>query len=471
MGGTVSVVAGSLLVVASAVIKLTDVFRYRTIGTNPTIEAIEEEAQRQVQLQARRAQEEAQRLAAEMAQRAREAREEAERQARGKEEAQRQAQMEIDEARAQQEAERQAWQVEIDMARRTQEEAQRQAQVEIDKARAQQEAERRAWQVEIDMERRAQEEAERQARQVQIDKARRAQEEAQRTAAEMAQRAREAQEEAERHARGKEEELSQANAARKEVERKWREGIQPEVWPTKEELQTAQKRLQHTGDALHFAIAGAAGSGKSSLINAFCGLRNKDPGAARTGIVETTSEIARYPDPTPGNPFVWYDVPGAGTLAIPDWEYFNAQGLYIFDCIIVLFDNRFTTIDVAILKHCARFKIPTYVVRSKSNQHIENMVQDMYESDDEDGNEVDYRAELYARARDKYIEETRQSVRINLEAAKLPQQKVYIVSKDTLLSLVKRRVVPKNAIDELELLKDLLSDALARRGVGKNRSS
>jgi len=157
-------------------------------------------------------------------------------------------------------------------------------------------------------------------------------------------------------------------------------------------------------------------------------------------------------------------------LAIPDWEYFNAQGLYIFDCIIVLFDNRFTTIDVAILKHCARFKIPTYIVRSKSNQHIENMVQDMYESDDEDGNEDDDRAALYAMARDKYIKETRRSVRINLKAANLPQQKVYIVSKDTLLNLIKRRV-PKDTIDELELLKDLLSDALARRGVGKNRSS
>ena len=385
MGASVSAVAGSLLVVASVVVKLIDVFRSHSIGANPTIEAIEEEAHRQAQVI--RAQEEAKIMAAEMVQRARE----------------------------------------------TQEEAERQAQVEIDKAR-------------------------------------RDQEKAERMAAEMAQRARETQAEVERQARGKEEELNRANAARKEVERKWREGIQPEVWPTKEELQTAQKRLQHTGDALHFAVAGAAGSGKSSLINAFCGLRNKDPGAARTGIVETTSEIARYPDPTPENPFVWYNVPGAGTLAIPDWQYFNAQGLYIFDCIIVLFDNRFTTIDVVILKHCARFKIPTYIVRSKSNQHIENMVQDMYESDDEDGNEDDYRAELYAMARDKYIEETRQSVRINLEAANLPQQKVYIVSKDTLLNLVKRRVF-KDVIDELELLKDLLSDAFARRGVGKNRSS
>jgi len=263
----------------------------------------------------------------------------------------------------------------------------------------------------------------------------------------------------------KEEEANQANAARRVAERKWRAGIQPEVWPTEEELKKSKMLLQHTEGALHFAIAGASGSGKSSLINAFCGLRNKDPGAAPTGVVETTSQIARYPDPIPENPFVWYDVPGAGTLKIPDWEYFNAQGLYIFDGIIVLFDNRFTMIDVAILKHCARFKIPTYIVRSKSNQHIQNMVQDIYDSDDEDGS-MDKSRVQSAMARDKYIMETRQSVKVNLDIAKLPQQKVYIVSKDTLLSFVKRKT-PKDAIDELELLKDLLSDALARRGVKK----
>ena len=97
-------------------------------------------------------------------------------------------------------------------------------------------------------------------------------------------------------------------------------------------------------------------------------------GAAATDVVESTTKVARYTDPNTRNPFLWYDVPGAGTLAFPDWQYFNDMGLFVFDAIIVLFDNRFTDTDVAILRNCARFNIPAYVVRSKAEVHINNIV-------------------------------------------------------------------------------------------------
>ncbi|THH14426.1 hypothetical protein EW146_g5911 [Bondarzewia mesenterica] len=252
-------------------------------------------------------------------------------------------------------------------------------------------------------------------------------------------------------------------AARKEAERKLREGIQPIIWPSLEEIASVKRRLQYKEGVFHFAIAGVAGSGKSSLINAFRGVRNNARGACPTGIVETTSVITRYPDLTSTNPFVWYDIPGAGTLKIPDWEYFNAQGLYIFDCIIVLFDNRFTATDVAILKNCARFNIPSYIVRSKSNQHIQNMKTDMGYDEEE---HEESRREISVKARTSFIAETRQSVERNLRDAKLPQQKVYIVSKDALLMVVNERK-PKEPIDELELLHDLLSEASARRSKKK----
>jgi ABC-type transport system involved in cytochrome bd biosynthesis fused ATPase/permease subunit len=73
--------------------------------------------------------------------------------------------------------------------------------------------------------------------------------------------------------------------------------IQPEVWPTKEEFQLAKKRFQYDPETLHFAICGGSGSGKSSLINAFRGLKSNTPQAARTGIDEITMAITRYPDP------------------------------------------------------------------------------------------------------------------------------------------------------------------------------
>ena len=119
-------------------------------------------------------------------------------------------------------------------------------------------------------------------------------------------------------------------------------GIQPEVWPTEEEFLLAKKRVQYDPDKLHFAVCGSSGSGKSSLINAFRGLKNNSPQAAPTGVVETTMAITRYPEPRkdlPYNRLVWFDCPGAGTLEIKGWQYFNQQGLFIFDVIVLVYDS------------------------------------------------------------------------------------------------------------------------------------
>ena len=124
-------------------------------------------------------------------------------------------------------------------------------------------------------------------------------------------------------------------------------GIQPEVWPTEEEFQLAKDRNQYDPEKLHFAVCGSSGSGKSSLINAFRGLSNNSDQAAPAGVVETTKVITRYPEPRkelPYNRFIWFDCPGAGTLEIPGWQYFNQQGLFIFDIIILVYDSVITSI-------------------------------------------------------------------------------------------------------------------------------
>ncbi|TFY57760.1 hypothetical protein EVJ58_g6833 [Rhodofomes roseus] len=254
-----------------------------------------------------------------------------------------------------------------------------------------------------------------------------------------------------------------------EWERELRTGFRPTIIPTKEQLDQTMKDREYKEGLLHLAVAGIAGSGKSSMVNAARGLEANTKDAARTGVTETTRVITRYPDPHDDRPFVWYDIPGAGTLSIPEAQYFVDQGLYIFDAIIVLFDARFTATDVAILRHCAYWKVPAYIVRSKSKNHIENIAGEMAraardgeDAEDDDENEDDGKAQFMVPARDKYIEETRASVAQNLQDAELPEQRVYLIDKDTLVRAVKGKKT-KNVIDEWELLRDLLKEACRRR--------
>ncbi|KAG2105094.1 interferon-inducible GTPase-domain-containing protein [Suillus discolor] len=251
-----------------------------------------------------------------------------------------------------------------------------------------------------------------------------------------------------------EERVKMANAAKEEAERKLKEGIQPVVTPTPEEVSAARQRVQYDEDLFHIAVTGVAGGGKSSLINAFRGLRNKDTGSAATGVTETMLVTARYASSNMEQIYAWYDIPGAGTLKIPDWQYFHAKELYVFDGIIVLFDNHFTMTDIAILANCKHFKIPTYIVRSKADQHICNIMNDMgyYSGDDES---EDRKKTLYRAAQEQFIQQTRQSVKDNLESANMPDQRVYVVSNKTMLDVVKGKQPPENIIHEIELLSDL----------------
>jgi hypothetical protein len=152
----------------------------------------------------------------------------------------------------------------------------------------------------------------------------------------------------ERSRREAEEQRRQAEEERIEFERRLEEskeklskGIRPIVWPTEEEVAAAKAKVQYDPERLHFAVCGPSGSGKSSLINSFRGLKRGDPGVADVGTVETTLEVTRYADPRTELPyprFVWCDIPGAGTFKIPSWQYFNQQGLFIFDFIVLVYD-------------------------------------------------------------------------------------------------------------------------------------
>lgn len=246
----------------------------------------------------------------------------------------------------------------------------------------------------------------------------------------------------------------------------------PLRWPTRDEFQDALRRTQYDRNKFHFAIVGRAGSGKSSLINAFRNLFNRDPGAAKAGTTETTLEIGRYPDPGTEQPrqrMVWYDVPGAGTQRIPHQDYFVRQGLFVFDLVVLAIGDRFEEIDVRIIEDCARFQIPTFIVRSKADMHILNSMKEY-------GNVrgIEDNPALYAKCRDDFIQETQRTVSEGLQRQNLPDQEVYIVSRDVLQrtyngTLERLRLpdqaqpIDAEAIHEWRLSKKLLAAAAGRR--------
>jgi len=270
----------------------------------------------------------------------------------------------------------------------------------------------------------------------------------------------------------------------------YQRGICPKIWPTDEEWTLARKRLypDPNNEKFHCAVAGVSGSGKSSLINALRGITNRDANAANVGVVETTIDITPYPHPSatpPQNRWIWYDVPGAGTLSVPAPKYFNAQGLFVFDLIIVVVDNRFTSQDVAILQQCEYFKIPSFIVRSKSNQHINNIMHEELGYMTDDTGSEDSRKSFLEMAKRELVKSTRASVMKNLKEGELdPNQRVYIVSADCQRLAVSAQASTMNGsttngttrrpggtrfeyiIDEFELLKDL-NNAIAQRRYGR----
>ncbi|KAG1722424.1 P-loop containing nucleoside triphosphate hydrolase protein [Suillus lakei] len=247
-----------------------------------------------------------------------------------------------------------------------------------------------------------------------------------------------------------------AEEARLRIERRWFEGVRPECRPSEEDVVQMKAKYHYSPGFFHLAVVGSSGGGKSSFINAVRGLSNDDPIAAPTGIVETTNKVTRYSDPRPDSQIIWYDVPGAGTQNVPDWQYFNDLGLYIFDCIIVLIDIRFFDSDLAILRACEQFtNIQAFVVRSKSDQHISNMTYAKMPSGFDPLEEIDDNTrrrlvQIRSEERMRFIEETRRNVQMNLERQNLSPQGVYIVCRNA-MQAIWNNSNSSSAIDEAEL--------------------
>jgi GTP-binding protein EngB required for normal cell division len=231
-----------------------------------------------------------------------------------------------------------------------------------------------------------------------------------------------------------------AEEARAMFEENWRAGKPPGIASLTPE-QIKQAKSNYLDGKAHIAFVGMSGTGKSTLVNSVRGLRASAAGAALVSQNEGTRKIDRYTDPLHPQ-HVWYDVPGAGTLECPDWQYFMDKELYVYDALVIVFSDRIMQNDMRVLWYAEELGIPTFLVRSKSDQIMRNM-------------ESDYEEDANA-AKVRYLRTTHSYVREVLGQAESDEnKKVYMISREVMLQVVKGGTA-KTGLDEQQLLGDLL---------------
>uniref|UniRef100_A0A8B9HW36 IRG-type G domain-containing protein n=1 Tax=Astyanax mexicanus TaxID=7994 RepID=A0A8B9HW36_ASTMX len=123
----------------------------------------------------------------------------------------------------------------------------------------------------------------------------------------------------------------------------------------------------------HFKIGtvtGETGTGKSTFINAYRGLRHGDEGAAETGVTETTTEPTPYEHPTIPNVVLW-DLPGVGSIKFTAKTYVKKMQFEKYDFFLIISD-RFKENDFMLAKAIQKRKNKFYFIRSKVDSAVQH---------------------------------------------------------------------------------------------------
>ena len=111
-----------------------------------------------------------------------------------------------------------------------------------------------------------------------------------------------------------------------------------------------------------------------------------------------------------------------------------------------------------------RFDIPLFIVRSKADMHIRNIMQDIGYDENDDNADDDFDG-FIRRAGQVLIDATKKNLEDNLEKAELNKHDVFIVTGSVLSSLVNGKAIKKTTpeIDEARLMESILRTAQTRR--------
>lgn len=120
---------------------------------------------------------------------------------------------------------------------------------------------------------------------------------------------------------------------------------------------------------LEVGVTGESGAGKSSLINALRGLSAEDPGAALTGVVETTMQPSSYPHPQFPDVTLW-DLPGAGCPGCPADKYLKQVDFGRYDFFLLVSPRRCGAVETRLATEILRQGKKFYFVRTKVDEDL-----------------------------------------------------------------------------------------------------
>ncbi|XP_046538862.1 interferon-inducible GTPase 5 [Equus quagga] len=120
---------------------------------------------------------------------------------------------------------------------------------------------------------------------------------------------------------------------------------------------------------LEVGVTGESGAGKSSLINALRGLGAEDPGAALTGVVETTMHPSPYPHPQFPDVTLW-DLPGAGSPGCPADKYLKQVDFGRYDFFLLVSPRRCGAVETRLASEILRQGKKFYFVRTKVDEDL-----------------------------------------------------------------------------------------------------
>jgi len=214
---------------------------------------------------------------------------------------------------------------------------------------------------------------------------------------------------------------------------------------------------------VHVAVAGAAGAGRSSFINGIRGMASqRDAGLlsefAPVGASMRGKEVKLRSYRDPRDHIMWYDVPSPIGVSAHPWDYFNSEGLFIFDAIILVINDAgsLSDTDIAVLQQARSRKnpIPVFMVKMKADLGIQSALDDLGLTNELEGRRV-------------YCEGVKERVAEALSHYRGldPEKKTYLASKGQLAafaaSALGAQLSQTNSgisvtADEVDLWKDMM---------------